>query len=176
MPRKLSCAALLLEEPGRILLCHLTGTRWWDVPKGLQEPGETPRQTALRELAEETGLVLPHGALLDLGRVAYRPDKDLHLFAAAVAAGVVDLDRCHCSSHFTHPRTGRRCPEVDAYAWLPFAEIPGRCSPNMARVLTEALRLPEVLRRLAVEGGTGAPEASRRPAGPPDEGPAGRSR
>ena len=28
----------------------------WDFPKGAIEPGETPRQAALREVAEETGL------------------------------------------------------------------------------------------------------------------------
>ena len=160
MARKLSCAVLLLEEPGRLLLCHVTGTRWWDVPKGLQEPGETPRQAALRELAEETCLVLPPAALLDLGRLAYRPGKDLHLFASRPDAGTADPALCRCSSHFTDPRTGRVRPEVDAYAWVPFAEIAGRCAGNMARVLTETLRLPDILRRLGEKDHAG-PGADR---------------
>lgn len=33
------------------------GSRWWTTPGGGMDPGETEVQTALRELAEETGLV-----------------------------------------------------------------------------------------------------------------------
>lgn len=153
MARKLSCAVLLLDGPGQLLLCHVTGTRWWDVPKGLQDPGETPRQTAVRELAEETGLVLEPDVLLDLGRIAYRPGKDLHLFAARRAAGEMDPARCRCSSHFTDRRTGRLRPEVDAYAWVPFAEVALRCAPSMGKVLGETVPLADVLRRLR-DGGT----------------------
>ena len=36
----------------------------WALPGGRVDPGETPEQTALRELAEEVGLVLPPGSLL----------------------------------------------------------------------------------------------------------------
>lgn len=32
------------------------GSQWWVTPGGGMDPGETERQTALRELAEETGL------------------------------------------------------------------------------------------------------------------------
>ena len=39
------------------------GSRWWVTPGGGMDPGETEEQTALRELEEETGLVLPDGAL-----------------------------------------------------------------------------------------------------------------
>jgi 8-oxo-dGTP pyrophosphatase MutT (NUDIX family) len=143
-----SCAVLLLNEHAQLLLCHVTGKRWWDVPKGLQEPGETPRETALRELAEETGLVLEARELLDLGRFAYRPDKDLHFFAAFRASDALDLSACHCSSHFEDPRTGRPCPEVDAFEWVPFAQVGARCSKTMGQVLTGALNLAQLLRRL----------------------------
>ena len=149
MARRLSCAVLLLNEHAQLLLCHVTGKRWWDVPKGLQELGETPRETALRELAEETGLVLVPHELLDLGRFDYRPDKDLHFFAAFRASDALDLSRCRCSTHFEHPRTGRPCPEVDAFEWVPFAQIPSRCAQTMGRVLSGTVDLPQLLRRLA---------------------------
>ena len=148
MARNLSCAVLLLNEHAQLLLCHVTGKRWWDVPKGLQEPGETPRETALRELAEETGLVLRSDELLDLGRFVYRPDKDLHFFAACRASDALDLSRCCCSSHFEDPRTGRPCPEVDAFEWVPFAHVGARCSKTMGRVLTGVIDLESVLRRV----------------------------
>lgn len=39
----------------------------WEVPAGLVEPGETPRATAARELAEELGFHVPQDALAPLG-------------------------------------------------------------------------------------------------------------
>ena len=104
MARNLSCAVLLLNEHAQLLLCHVTGRRWWDVPKGLQEPGETPRETALRELVEETGLVLQAHELLDLGRFDYRPDKDLHFFAA--------LRGSDAQAHTHHRQVGEQIERV----------------------------------------------------------------
>lgn len=43
------------EKPHQFLLMKHTDR--WDLPKGHADPGETPRQTALRELCEETGIV-----------------------------------------------------------------------------------------------------------------------
>ena len=40
------------------------GARWWITPGGGMDPGETEPQTAVRELAEETGLVAEPSALI----------------------------------------------------------------------------------------------------------------
>jgi 8-oxo-dGTP pyrophosphatase MutT (NUDIX family) len=55
---------LVVDSNDRVLLLRGTdpadpaaGT-WWFTPGGGLDPGETPEQGALRELAEETGLVL----------------------------------------------------------------------------------------------------------------------
>jgi 8-oxo-dGTP pyrophosphatase MutT (NUDIX family) len=37
-------------------VCLINDGRYWGLPKGNVEPGESPQQTALREIAEETGL------------------------------------------------------------------------------------------------------------------------
>ena len=51
--------------PASLVVVVLTNTilmifdRWrqqWELPGGMREPGETPRQTATRELTEETGI------------------------------------------------------------------------------------------------------------------------
>lgn len=55
-------AAVVRDDKGRVLLVRRSGTekflpRVWGVPCGKLEPGEDPRDGALRELKEETGLL-----------------------------------------------------------------------------------------------------------------------
>lgn len=55
-------AYALCEEGGRILLCRIAPGHWsgigeWTLPGGGLDFGEAPRDGALRELTEETGLV-----------------------------------------------------------------------------------------------------------------------
>jgi 8-oxo-dGTP pyrophosphatase MutT (NUDIX family) len=45
--------------------CLINDGRYWGLPKGIVEAGETPEQAALREIAEETGI--PHDDLRILG-------------------------------------------------------------------------------------------------------------
>ncbi|MFP3272207.1 MAG: NUDIX hydrolase, partial [Paraburkholderia sp.] len=94
--RVVSCGVVLLDPDGRVLLAHATETSHWDIPKGHGEEGESPHVTALREMVEETGLVIAAGRLKDLGLFVYRRDKDLHLFAARAHAGELDLSQCVC--------------------------------------------------------------------------------
>ena len=59
MKREKSCGALVIRKNGEqydlVLLRHRFGGHW-SFPKGHVEAGETERQTALREVKEETGL------------------------------------------------------------------------------------------------------------------------
>jgi 8-oxo-dGTP diphosphatase len=59
----------LENEKVRILLVHRAQHRDISLPKGKVDPGETLPQTAVREIAEETGLVVGLGA--PLGQVEY---------------------------------------------------------------------------------------------------------
>lgn len=143
--RKLSCGVVVLNDAAELLLCHVTGQDHWDLPKGGPAPGEPPLATALRETREETGLVLDPSALLDLGRLAYRPRKDLHLFALRLPR--LDTRLLVCESHFSNA-AGRRLPEMDGYRWFPFADVPARVTGRMATVLCERLDLAALLHRL----------------------------
>ena len=50
-------ACALFDEDGRVLLVrHTYGRLNWEVPGGGAEPGESPDETAIREMREETGL------------------------------------------------------------------------------------------------------------------------
>jgi 8-oxo-dGTP pyrophosphatase MutT (NUDIX family) len=135
MPTALSCGVVLLDGARRLFACHATGTARWDLPKGLMDPGEQPREAAVREAWEEAGLRMDPAMLADLGEFAYLPRKRLHLFGARVAADAFDLAACRCRSFYPHHRTGHATPEADAYAWKPLAEAPDWAGKGLVKVL-----------------------------------------
>jgi len=49
-----AAGGIVTNKKGDILMIYRYGR--WDLPKGKQEPGESLRETALREVAEETGI------------------------------------------------------------------------------------------------------------------------
>ncbi|RQS65247.1 NUDIX hydrolase [Burkholderia sp. Bp8963] len=147
-PRTVSCGVVMLDGAGRVFLAHATDTTHWDIPKGQGEPGESPLQAALRELLEETGIALAPARLVDLGRFAYRHDKDLHLFAVRIADDEVDPARCICTSLFPSRRDGSMIPEMDAYRWTAPGDIDAYASRSLARLFRTKLQLADLHRRL----------------------------
>jgi 8-oxo-dGTP pyrophosphatase MutT (NUDIX family) len=142
--RTVSCGVVILNAQGDVLLCHATETSHWDVPKGQADPGEEPVEAALRELVEETGIVLPAARLKDLGRFLYRRDKDLHLFAVRVTDEEVQLDKCVCESYFPRRGDGTMIPEMDAYRWVSPAEVDEFASRSLARLFQTTLSLADL--------------------------------
>jgi len=60
-------AVVLTDATGRVLMVRKRGTDAFLNPGGKPEPGETPRQCAVREVREELGLELDPGGLVQLG-------------------------------------------------------------------------------------------------------------
>jgi len=134
-PAATSCGTLIINKRGELLLCHVTGTDKWDIPKGMQDPGETPLEAARRELREETGLVFDLEHFEEIGCFDYRPEKRLHLFKVEAPDGFDDLGHLICTSHFPHRITGAWTPEVDGFCWASRDQIRTMCWPRMAQRL-----------------------------------------
>lgn len=93
--RTLHISACILTRPdGAVLLVRKKGTERFMQPGGKREPGETPAQTAIREVHEELGLALAEGDLAPWGEfsevAANEPDHRVqaHVFHTEVSDGV----------------------------------------------------------------------------------------
>jgi putative (di)nucleoside polyphosphate hydrolase len=133
--KSISCGTLVVDAAGRLLLCHVTHTPKWDIPKGMQDPGETTLAAARREMFEETGLSFDAERFIDLGPFEYRRDKSLYLYKVETANELTSLDHLVCRSTFPHHVSGRPLPEMDGYRWAERGEIGALCWPRMAERL-----------------------------------------
>lgn len=134
---QLSCGLLVINERNELLVGHSTGSRHWDLPKGLIDAGETPIVCALREAHEEFGLTYSDDRLIDLGRHAYYRGKDLHLFAVGTTLCETVVERCTCSSYFELRPGARPVPEIDRFAWAHDKQLRAMLAKNMRRLLLE---------------------------------------
>jgi len=116
-----------LDRRGRLL---------WSLPKGHVEPGETEAQTAVREVAEETGI---HGRVIGkLGTIDFwfvaegrRVHKTVHHYLLLVTDPVHGLELSDADV------------EVSEVAWVPLDELPSRLAYADERRLLD--RVPALL-------------------------------
>ncbi len=65
LPRKRLIAHVVMrDDAGRLVLCETTFKPDWELPGGIVEAGETPREAATREIMEELGVDWSLGPLL----------------------------------------------------------------------------------------------------------------
>ena len=69
-------AGVVITNGKKILLCHVTGNKHWDLPKGKVEQTEQHVDAAVRELYEETSLSVAASDLKPLGIFKYKNNKD----------------------------------------------------------------------------------------------------
>jgi putative (di)nucleoside polyphosphate hydrolase len=130
-----SCGTLIFNDSGQVLLCHVTGTNHWDLPKGMREPGESTLEAAKRELREETGLDLDDDLFQEIGGFHYQKNKRLHLYKVRAPANLHCLGHLVCTSHFSHRVTGKPTPEMDGFRWAFREDIRSLCIFPMAQQL-----------------------------------------
>lgn len=127
---------VLITDGENLLICHPTHGRKWDIPKGKKEEGESEIDAAVRELREETGLIVNPSELEPLGLHDYKPTKRLHLFKWSVES-IPDADKLVCISTF--PFHGKDIPEMDAFTVVPYIVALDMVNPDLSRIIRSLL-------------------------------------
>lgn len=125
----------IITDNSSLLVGHVPLSKFWDIPKGHHEEGETLLQTAIRELKEETGLSFNSSLFQPIGKFLYTAGKDLFLYKIETDLSKIHLSSLKCT--LTFERYGKIFPELDKYKIILIEEIPQYCAKNMARVLME---------------------------------------
>jgi 8-oxo-dGTP pyrophosphatase MutT (NUDIX family) len=108
-------ALVVLRHRGRVLMVYERERECWELPGGKIEPGESPRDAAVRELREETGQVLEAGALRFVGHTLTALGASRRLLYGGVFTASTD-----------RPRTFAPNSEVSAIHWRADGEpLPG---------------------------------------------------
>ena len=123
--RAVPAAALIgrIDRRGRLL---------WSLPKGHIESGESPEDAAIREVAEETGIlgeILAPLGVIDFWFVAdgRRVHKTVHHFLLRAVGGALSDEDL----------------EVNEVAWVPLSDLSARLAYDDERALAE--RAPRLL-------------------------------
>jgi predicted NUDIX family NTP pyrophosphohydrolase len=110
---------------------------FWTIPKGTPEGDEDLFETAQREFQEETGMPLPKGELIDMGKVRQVNNKEVTVWAVEG-----DLDPAKLKSNTFEmewpPRSGQKqtFPEVDRGGWFDLKEGAVKLNAGQAELLT----------------------------------------
>jgi 8-oxo-dGTP pyrophosphatase MutT (NUDIX family) len=136
---EVSAGGLVVEDedgvPRAALIARVNraGRLEWCLPKGHLEPGETPEQAAVREIAEETGI--QGRVVAPLGSIDYwfsaggrRIHKTVHHFLLEATGGHLTVE-------------GDPDAEAVDAAWVPLVELDQRLAFGNERRMARAARL-----------------------------------
>lgn len=136
MAAKTVSAGVIVTDGNSVLLGHVTGSRYWDIPKGRVDLGETNLDGAVRELHEETSMRVSPESLVELGIFRYKKNKDLALWLYHVE-NMPDIKTLDCLSTFD-AGNGITKKEFDAFGVVKWKDARKMVVPDMWKVLTDA--------------------------------------
>ena len=131
---KLSCGVVLARQAeAGVVTLMLRAYHHWDFPKGIVEDGEEPRQAALRELQEETGIGESEFEWGERYKETgpYSRGKTARYYLASTAQEDVVLG--------PSPDTGE--PEHHEWRWVSFDEAHDLATPRVREVVRWARQI-----------------------------------
>lgn len=132
--RHKSCG-VLLEHQGKFLIGRATGqAENFGIPKGKQEKGESDRETAVRELFEESNISLEVEDLKKDAMIKYTTKSGKKMVVFRVSLDEIPKD-IKCNSIVKD----RGYPEIDKFIWVDKKEAL-KLVKNHMKVIFETLR------------------------------------
>lgn len=120
--------ALFVDAAGRVLLVEPTYKTSWEIPGGVMEGNETPREACRRELLEELGLDIEPGPLLV---VDFAPTETVPRILFVFDGGTLTGEQ--------ERAIVLQAAELASYAYVAPADAPTRLVPRLARRVAAAL-------------------------------------
>lgn len=143
--RRRPAARIVLADPlGRILLFRfhhrtgaLAGSIYWATPGGGVEPGETFEQAAMRELKEETGILIDQpGPVIANREVLLQLDTGEYVLEVERYFHIAALNNCVSFSGWSDDERASLC----AHRWWTRAELEGSNERIFPEDLLEILK------------------------------------
>lgn len=121
--RTVSAAVLICDKMNdTVLIAHPTGQLYWDLPKGRIDKDESSSSAAVRELHEETGIIISTDDLWVFpDKVTFNRYKSIDIWKYT-GKELPDISKCICTSYF-EDQYGVMRSEVDAFVWAPRSMI-----------------------------------------------------
>lgn len=143
LPGKMTSACLAIRDNGKVLMVKASYKDHWTFPSGIVDDNESPRQAAVRETEEETGLIFNESNPTLLGVVYTASDgKTRERFNFCFATRVEDID----SLDIKIPND-----EIEAYRWVEFSEIVAMSGNKASYACFRSILLGEVHSPVYVE-------------------------
>ena len=134
-----SCGVIITHR-NKILLGHVTNNKFWDIPKGIKELNEDFVSCAIREVKEETGLVIEPGPnLKHIGLYQYSHKKNIYLFQYDLPY-LPKLTDLKCTSYFDYQ--GKELPELDKYKYVDINAAHLFTNDKLGLILNKIFNIP----------------------------------
>ena len=136
LPKKrMSAGAIFRNVEGDVLLVNPTYKEPWEIPGGIVEANESPKQGCIREVKEEIGLTINPSRLLLIG---YRPESEMatesltfHFYGGTLDASDID-------------RIVLQLDELSEFRFIPPRELDNYLAPAEARRVQLGLEVWEI--------------------------------
>ena len=147
--KRMGAGALIRDTQGGVLVVEPTYKDQWEVPGGVVEADESPREACRRELAEELGLDLPVGRMLVMEWQGPEPDRSESLMFL-YDGGVLDLQVIALAGY-----------ELKSYAFVDPTDLDRYLVERLSRRMRAALTALDDERLVEMEHGAIVPSPGR---------------